>query len=72
MERFIPKEKLSKKAKRALAAKQRQTWLISPVSRKSTNQKAYTRKTPRRYADDIPNGGVFCYLKCPAAASVIY
>lgn len=59
MERFIPKEKLSKKAKRELNDRLRQTWTISPVSRKSRNKKAYDRKTPRRYEDGYPDGGAF-------------
>ena len=35
---FIPREKLSKKARRALDAAKRQTWAISPVSRKAENK----------------------------------
>lgn len=62
MERFIPKQKLSKKAKQELNRKRRQTWSISPISRKSGNKKAYDRKTPRRYEDEYPNGGVFYTL----------
>ena len=62
MERFIPKEKLSKKAKRALDAQRRQTWAISPVSRKSQNKIAYDRKTPRLYEDGYPDGGAFCCI----------
>lgn len=54
MERFIPKDKLSKKAKRALNAQYRQVWEICPVSRKRPNKKAYNRKTPRRYEDENP------------------
>lgn len=61
MKRFIPKEKLSKKAKRLLDAQRRQTWVISPVSRKSTNKKAYDRKTLRRDENGYPTGGAFAY-----------
>ena len=43
--KFIPREKLSKKAKRALDAKRRQAWDINPVTRTGKNEKAqYTRK----------------------------
>lgn len=42
--RFIPKAKLSKKAKKELDAKQRKTWQISPVSRTKDNAKTYNRK----------------------------
>ena len=34
MEKFIPYEKLSKKKRRALNAKRREVWLISPITRK--------------------------------------
>lgn len=37
MERFIPKEKLSKKARKALDRAGRRTWEISPVSRKTAS-----------------------------------
>ncbi len=58
MDRFIPKEKLSKKAKRELAKAQRQTWGgINPVTRKPQNPKAYVREKPRYESDD--DTGVF-------------
>ena len=58
MDRFIPKEKLSKKAKRELAKAQRQTWGgINPVTRKPQNPKAYVREKPRY--DDGDDTGVF-------------
>ena len=34
MDKFIPKEKMSKKAKKKMAAEQRGTWGFSPVTRK--------------------------------------
>lgn len=61
MERFIPKQKLSKKAKRELDARLRQTWSISPVSRASKNKKAYDRKTPRRLEEDLTSDRAFYY-----------
>lgn len=58
MDRFISKEKLSKKAKRELAKAQRQTWGgINPVTRKPQNPKAYVREKPRHESDD--DTGVF-------------
>ena len=44
MTRFIPKDKLSKKARRELDAKQRRTWPVSPVSRTFADRKKYNRK----------------------------
>lgn len=60
MEKFIPKEKLSKKARQVLNARQRQTWgSFSPVTRKPQNPKAYTRKKPPRLVDDDPGTEAF-------------
>lgn len=47
MEKFIPKNKLSKKAKRQRDKDQRKTWdSLNPVTRQIESQKAYTRKKP--------------------------
>ena len=52
MERFIPKNKLSKKAKKALNSAQRQTWgCLNPVTRRPENPKAYNRKKVRKGDD---------------------
>ena len=54
MEKFIPYEKLSKKAKRELDRKKRGTWGgLDPVTRKPPNPKAYNRSRAknRRYDD---------------------
>lgn len=53
MERFIPKEKLSKKARKVLDRAGRRTWEISPVSRKTGNKKRYDRKRARKPEDGI-------------------
>lgn len=53
MDKFIPKEKLSKKVKREKAKAQRQTWGgLSPVTRKPKNPKAYVKEKPRIDGDD--------------------
>jgi hypothetical protein len=58
MDRFIPKKKLSKKAKRELAKTRRETWGgLSPVTRRPPNPKAYVREKPRY--DDGDDTGVF-------------
>jgi hypothetical protein len=45
MEKFIPKEKLSKKAQKELDLKMRKTWGdLNPVTRKPQNPKAYKRR----------------------------
>jgi len=57
MDKFIPKDKLSKKAKREKAKAQRQTWGgLSPVTRKPKNPKAYVREKPRIEPNDDDTG----------------
>ncbi|MBR5429384.1 MAG: hypothetical protein IK116_02525 [Firmicutes bacterium] len=47
MEKFVPYAKRSKKARRQADRERRQTWSISPVTRRPDNPKAYKRKTGR-------------------------
>ncbi len=45
MQKFIPREKLSKKARRELNNKQRLTWgMVNPATKKIENEKIYNRK----------------------------
>lgn len=66
MEKFIPYEKLSKKKRRALNAKHREVWPISPITRKPENPKAYNRKKAQRTDFDdtrsVPFLSFFCFL----------
>ena len=58
MEKFVPKEKLSKKAKREWNASQRSSWNgLNPVTRRPENPKAYNRKKLRR--SDLDSGEAF-------------
>lgn len=51
--RFIPKEKLSKKARRELNAARRTLWVVSPISKKVESKKVYNRKkSARLYRED--------------------
>ena len=48
MKNFVPFEKLSKKERKKLnAAKRGSRGEINPISRKSENKKAYSRKNPK-------------------------
>ena len=53
MKKFIPKEKLGKKARRQLDSEQRATWAFSPATKKVESKKLYnrTRQAHDRYAD---------------------
>ena len=47
MEKFVPRAKMSKKARRELDRKRRQTWSISPVTRRREKPGAYRRERVR-------------------------
>ena len=52
MEKFVPYEKLSKKARRALNAKSRGTWgNVKPVSRREESVRAYKRHPKQKGQD---------------------
>ena len=61
MTRFIEEKKMSKKARRELAAKQRKTWDVCPVSRKVESKKLYNRKRKPCCREDFGAG----LLSCP-------
>ena len=56
MKKFIPKEKLGKKARKQLDNEQRTTWTFSPVTKKVESKKLYNRK--RRAHDRYDNYGM--------------
>ena len=53
MARFIPREKLSKKARKELNRQRRVVWEFSPVTKAVENRKLYNRKKSShdRYED---------------------
>ena len=57
MGKFIPPEKMSKKARKKLHAGRRRTWGMSPVTRTVPNGKAYDRK--KRKNEERKNGTGF-------------
>ena len=63
MKKFIPKEKLSKKARRELDNEQRTTWTFSPVTKRVESKKLYNRKKKAhdRY-DDYGMGFSFSFI----------
>ena len=66
MEKFIPYDKLSKKAKRELDARRRGTWGgLNPVTRKPPNPKAYDRnRAKRRKYDDSDSSPCSFVIRC--------
>ena len=64
MEKYIPYEKLSKKKRRELDARQRGSWNgLSPVTRRPENPKAYNRQKARKRSDDFPDRAFFVLKK---------
>lgn len=59
MKIFIPKEKLSKKEKKRLAAENRQTWETDPRTRVVESKKVYRRGRDARNREDDYGPGVF-------------
>ena len=62
MTKFIPKEKLSKKARKELDSKRRVTWAFSPVTKTVDSKKVYSRKRKAQTRDDTGLG----FLSAPA------
>ena len=56
MARFVPKDKLSKKAQKELNRQQRVTWDFSPVTKTVESKKLYNRKRNARNRDDYGLG----------------
>ena len=59
MARFIPKEKLSKKAQKQLNRQRRVTWEFSPVTKTVDSRKIYSRKRKAQNRDDY---GLSCFF----------
>jgi hypothetical protein len=61
MKPFLPREKMSKREKRALDVSKRATWgEVNPVTRRAESKKTYNRKkSPRWYQDD--STGIFLW-----------
>ena len=56
MKRFVPREKLGKKARKQLDSERRTTWAFSPVTKKMESKKLYNRK--RKAHDRYDDCGV--------------
>lgn len=52
MKPLIPKEKLSKKARKELDSQRRTLWQVQPVTKKIESKKLYNRKKARRLNQD--------------------
>ena len=64
MNKFIPREKLGKKARKRLDGERRATWAFSPVTKKIDSRKRYHRKkNPHDRYDDYGMGVFSVYAR---------
>ena len=59
MNKFVPRVKMSKKARKKLDAEKRTAWAFSPVTRKIESKKIYNRKRVSRTENDEGPGDSF-------------
>ena len=60
MEKFIPREKLSRKARKKLESERRIMWAFPPVTKKVESKKLYSRKKkPHGRYDEYGMGFLF-------------
>ncbi len=57
---FIPKDKMSKKARKEIDRQRRVTWDFCPVTKTVESKKRYSRKKNARNRDDYGLGVFFC------------
>ena len=69
MTQFIPRSKLSKKARKELDAQQRTTWAFSPVTKKVESKKIYNRKKTAHVWKDDSGMSDFCCTGDSTAAN---
>ncbi len=71
MTKFVPRPKLSKKARKELDAQKRTTWAFSPVTKKVQSKKIYNRKKAAHVWKDDSSMSGFCCTGDGAAANAI-
>ena len=62
MAKFVPKEKMSKKARKELAVQQRTTWAFSPITKKVESKKLYNRNKKSHAGRDDYGMGFCCFV----------
>ena len=68
MDNFVPYQKLSKKAQRAVNNARRRTWQLNPTTRRPPNPRAYNRKkSPVSRSHKGFGSRAFCYSVGPLA-----
>ena len=52
MDKFVPREKLGRKARKQRDSRRRVTWTVSPVTKRVESKKLYSRKKKTHDRDD--------------------
>lgn len=59
MKSFVPRDKMSKRARKKLDAQSRTTWAFSPTTKIVKSKKVYDRKKQPRNYEPYDSGGCF-------------
>lgn len=59
MKTFVPRDKMTKRARKKLDAQNRTTWAFSPVTKVIKSKKVYDRKKQPRNYEPYDSGGCF-------------
>ena len=66
MKPFVPRDKMSKRARKKLDAQNRTTWAFSPATKIVKSKKVYDRKKQPRNYEPYDSGGCFLFVSLPA------
>ena len=72
MKQFVPRDKMSKRQRKALDAQKRTVWEVSPITRIAKSKKIYNRKKqPRNYEPYVFRGCFFVRI-CTRSSAAEY
>ena len=66
MKSFVPRDKMSKRARKKLDAQNLTTWEFSPVTKIVKSKKVYDRKKQPRNYEPYDSEGCFLFVSLPA------
>ncbi len=67
MKSFVPRDKMSKRARKKLDAQNRMTWGFNPTTKIVKIKKVYDRKKQPRNYEPYDSRGCFSIWNCPSA-----
>lgn len=66
MKSFVPRDKMSKQARKKLDAQNRTTWGFDPTTKIVKGKKVYDRKKQPRNCEPYDSEGCFLFVSLPA------